>query len=154
MYHKRRRKRNPRRNSLRLLRQPRSLKNSGGQNFPHQFLLANSFERCRIIIQTVQRVPNVHKASSRTSSRANLHPSCLAVCMLGAGPSRSTQKGQRWFWVHLRRNRQIHQVDRVQAARKIQRNKSSRVHPGHHAPLQNTQPRHHRFVFPFYSYWI
>jgi hypothetical protein len=33
MYLKRRRERNPRRNPLRLLRQPRSLKDSGGQNF-------------------------------------------------------------------------------------------------------------------------
>jgi hypothetical protein len=90
-------KRNPRRNPLRLLRQPHSLKDSGGQNFPHRFLLANSFERCRRTSQTVQRVPNVRKASSRTSSRPNLHPSCLAICMLGAGSSRTTQKGQRWI---------------------------------------------------------
>jgi transposase InsO family protein len=106
MYLKRR-KRNPRRNPLKLLRQPCSLKDSGGQNFSHQFLLANSFERCRRTSQTVQRVPNVRKASSRAYSRANLHSSYLAVRMLGARPSRATQKGQRWIWLHLRRNRQF-----------------------------------------------
>jgi hypothetical protein len=68
-----------------------------GKNFSHRFLLANSFERCRRTSQTVQRVPNVNKASSRTSSRPNLHPSCLAVRMLGAGSSRTTQKNQRWI---------------------------------------------------------
>jgi hypothetical protein len=137
------------RNPLRLLQQPYSLKDSGGQNFPHRFILANNFERCRRSSQTVQRVPNVRKTSSRTSSRANMHPSCLAVRMLGARPSRTTQKTQRWIWVRLRRNRQIHQVDRVQAAHKIQHSKSSWVHPRHYAPLRNTQPRHHRFGFPF-----
>jgi hypothetical protein len=116
--------------------------------------LADSFERWRRISQTMQRVLNVRKASSRTSSWANLHPSCLAIRMLGVGLSRTTQKGQRWFWVHLCRNRQIHQVDRVQAARKIQCNKSSRVHLRHYAPLWNTQLRHYRFGFPFYSYRI
>jgi hypothetical protein len=45
-------------------------------------------------------------------------------------------------------------VDWVQATRKIQRSKSSRVYPRHHASLRNTQPRHHRFGFPFYSYQI
>jgi hypothetical protein len=47
--------------------------------------------------QTVQRVSNVREASSHTSSRTNLHPSRLAVRKLEARPSRSTQKGQRWF---------------------------------------------------------
>jgi hypothetical protein len=153
MYHKRRRKGDPRRNLLRTLRQPRSLKNSGGQNLPHRFLLANSLERCGRTSQTLQRVSNVREASSHTSSRTNFHPSCLAICMLGPRPSRSTQKGQRWFWI-LRRNRQIHQVDQVQAARKIQCSKSSRVHPRHHAPFWNTQPNHHRLGFPFYRYQI
>jgi hypothetical protein len=153
MYLKRR-KRNPRRNPLSLLQQPRSHKDSSGQNFSHRFLLANSFERCRRTSQTVQRVPNVLEASSCISSWTNLYPSCLTVRMLGVRPSRTTQKGQGWIWVHLRCNRQIHQVDRVQAARKIQRGKSSQVHPRHYAPLQNTQPRHHRFGFPFYSYWV
>jgi hypothetical protein len=90
-------KRNSRRNSLRLLWQPHSLKNSGGKNFLHQFLLADSFEICRRISQTMQRVPNVRKASSRINSRTNLHPSCLSVRMLGARPSRTTQKDERWF---------------------------------------------------------
>jgi hypothetical protein len=116
--------------------------------------LSNSFKRCRRTSQIVQRVPNVRKASSRTSSWANLHPSCLAIHMLGARPSRTTQKGQRWIWVHLRRNQKIHQVDRVQATRKIQRSKSSRVHPRHYALLWNTQPHHYRFRFPFYSYRV
>jgi hypothetical protein len=40
-------------------------------------------------------------------------------------------------------------VDRVQAACKIQRSKSSQVHPRHYAPLRNTQLCHHRFGFPF-----
>jgi hypothetical protein len=45
-------------------------------------------------------------------------------------------------------------MDRIQAARKVQRSKSSWVHLKHHAPLWNTQSRHHRFGFPFYSHRI
>jgi hypothetical protein len=64
-----------------------------GKNLPHRFLLVNNLERCRRTSQTVQRVLNVREASSQT----NLHMSHLAVRMLGARPSRTTQKGQRWF---------------------------------------------------------
>jgi hypothetical protein len=90
----RERKRNPKRNPLRLLQQPCSLKDTGRQNFPYQVLLA-SLERCRRTSQIVQRVPNVRKTSTCSSIRPNLHPSCLAVRMLGARSSRTTQKGQR-----------------------------------------------------------
>jgi hypothetical protein len=102
----------------------------------------------------VQRVPNVCKTSSRTSTWPNLHRSCLTVRMLEARSSRTTQEGQRRIWVHFHCNRQIHQMDRIQAARKVQRSKSSWVHLKHHAPLWNTQSRHHRFGFPFYSHRI
>jgi hypothetical protein len=37
-----------------------------------------------------------------------LHPSCLAIHMLGAESSRTTQEGQRRIWVHLCCNWQIH----------------------------------------------
>jgi hypothetical protein len=64
----REKEKNPRRNPLRLLRQPCSLKDTGGQNFSYRVLLANSLERCRRTSQTVQKMPNVHKASSHTST--------------------------------------------------------------------------------------
>jgi hypothetical protein len=101
-------KRNPRWNPLRLLRQPCSLKDTSGQNFSYHFLLANSLEGCLRNSQKVQRVPNVCKASSCTNTWPNLHPSCLAVRMLWAGSSRTTKKGPRQIWVHLRCNRQFH----------------------------------------------
>jgi hypothetical protein len=151
---KRKRKINPRRNPLKLLWQPCSLKDTGGQNFSYQVLLANSLERCRRTSQTVQRVLNVCMASSHTSTQPNLHPSCLAVRMLGTGWSRTTQKGQMRIWVHLHCNWQIHQMDQIQVACEVECNKSSRVHPRHHAPLQNTQLRHHRFRFPFYNHQV
>jgi hypothetical protein len=67
--------------------------------------LANSLEGCRRTSHKVQRMPNVRKASSRASTRPNLHPAYSAVRMLRVGSSRTTQKGQRRIWVHLRCNR-------------------------------------------------
>jgi hypothetical protein len=66
-----------------------------GKTFRIGFYWPTALKRCRRTSQTVQRVPNVHKASSRTSTQPNLHPSCLTIRMLGAGSSKTTQKGQR-----------------------------------------------------------
>ena len=130
------------------------LKDTGWQSISHRILLANRFKRRRRTCQKIQRLPNVCKTSPRTSSQSYLHPTRLAFFLLGARSSRTPKKSKRRLRVHLRSNRQIHQVDWIQTTREVQRNQSSRVHPRHYAPLRHAQSNHHRSRLPLHSYRI
>ena len=97
----RKRQRDLRRNTLRLLWKSRRFKNTSRQSIPHRFLLANRFERRRRTCQKMQRLSNVRKKSSCASSQSHMHPTRLAFLLLGARSSRTSQESKGRFRVHL-----------------------------------------------------
>ena len=102
----------------------------------------------------MQKLSDVRKTSSCASPQPHLHSTRLAFLLLGAGSSGTSQESKGRFRVHLCSNRQVHQVDRIQTTRKIQRSQSGRVHPRYYAPLRHAQSNHHRFGCSLHSYRI
>ena len=90
--------------------------------------MADGPGRCPGHRQMMPRVPILLKATTHPGSGPADYPSILAIRLLGTRLGGTTQGGTRRLDPHLRRYRQIHQVDRGEAGLIHVSSQGSRVH--------------------------